>query len=136
MKYFIILIVVVVSLSGIIYLLKGGGPTEDLVVETYFHSLEVPDWTPMGLAYEAQEKIPPVYLQLRNMRHFVVVVNVPAERLLSVDQTSAEPEVKPEAGMEPEARSGPQPEKGNDYMMSDGRGFRRGARIPGATLRW
>ena len=35
MKYFIFLTVIVVGVSGIIYLVKGGGgPTEDLVVDT------------------------------------------------------------------------------------------------------
>ena len=127
MKYFILLIVIVVGVSGIIYLVKGGGPTEDLVVDTYFHNTDVPDWTPMGLAYEAQGKMAPGYLNLQQMRHFVVVVNVPAKRLLAIDQTPDEPKPKPEANMEPdletETPAVPQPKTEKAYKMSDGRNY-------------
>ena len=107
-KSVIILIVIVIAVAGIIYWIKSEGPLPDLVVETYFHNLDIPLYTPIGQAYET---LPRVYLQTAQMRHFLVIVNVPAERLLAVDQS------------ENESDSETKGDKGNDYLMKTGRKY-------------
>jgi hypothetical protein len=107
-KSLIILLVIALAVAGIIYWIKSEGPLPDLVVETYFHNLDIPLYTPIGQAYEV---LPPVYPQTAQMRHFIVVVNVPAKRLLAVDQS------------ENESDSQSQQDKGNDYLMKTERKY-------------
>ena len=64
-KSVIVLIGIVIAVAGIIYLIKSEEPLPDLVVETYFHNLEIPLYTPIGQAYET---LPPGYLQTAQMR--------------------------------------------------------------------
>ncbi len=109
-KYFMIFVVIVVAAAGIFYWTKSAEPLPDLVVETYFHTLDIPLYTPIGQAYET---IPPVYLQTAQMRHFIVIVNVPAGRLLALDQS------EPEKESDSDSKSAS--DKGNDYLMKDGR---------------
>jgi len=107
-KSFIVLIVIVIAVAGIIYLIKSEGPLPDLVVETYFHNLDIPLYTPIGQAYET---LPPGYLHTAQMRHFLVIVNVPAKRLLAVDQAENESDAETQG------------DKGNDYLMKTDRKY-------------
>lgn len=63
---------------------KHSVPKQELVVDSYFRELRIPIWVPFSRGYEPGSDKNPAYLNLRQERHFFMVVSVPASCMLEL----------------------------------------------------
>jgi len=87
MKKKVVALVIAALAVGAILIGNLRGPGEDLEVVCYFRTLRIPVWTPLSLGYPPGSEKNPIYLELRNMRYFIMIVSVPARRLSALNET-------------------------------------------------
>ncbi|MBN1846549.1 MAG: hypothetical protein JW810_12745 [Sedimentisphaerales bacterium] len=108
MKKLLVVLIVAAAAAGLYWFKASQDSGPELKVESYFRKLDMPEFTPMSGGYPSGSPQNPVYLNMRNIRHFVIIVSVPARRLLAVDQTEADGEIT---------------DDNNTYLTSDGRKY-------------
>jgi len=86
MKNLLISLVIAALIGAVVYFAGTQTPREDLEVACYFRKLIIPEWVPLSLGQLPGSLYNPVFLELRQDRYLIIVVSVPARRLLAVVQ--------------------------------------------------
>ena len=95
MKKAIVVAVIVVILGGAYYW-KVSAPGPDLAVECYLRLLKLPIWTPLSRGYVPGTAENPAFISMRNDRYLVLIVSMPARRLLALETDEAGNVIYPE----------------------------------------
>ena len=86
MKKTLVLLFVAALIGTTVYFAKTQRHRKDLEAVCYFRKLIMPEWVPLSLGQLPGSLYNPVFLELRQDRYLIIIVSVPARRLLAVTQ--------------------------------------------------
>jgi len=88
-KLFVVLLIGGLAAAAV-YVMRTGGPGKELEVVCYLRKLDIPQYVPLSGGFFSGSVRNPAFLELRNDRYLIMVVSVPARRLLPL-QTNQPP---------------------------------------------
>lgn len=94
-KPVVIVVVAAVVIAAVVYH-QQQAPGADLEVDCYLRLLKLPAWTPLSRGYTPGTIENPQFISMRNDRYFVMIVSMPARRLLALDTDEAGEPIYPQ----------------------------------------
>ena len=86
MKKGITFLIILAAILGLSYHFNSSSSSKNPEVVCFLRLLRIPQWNPLSMGYPSGSPQNPEYIVLKNDRHLVIILDVPASWLLKLEQ--------------------------------------------------